>query len=372
VVAALVVLTRPALERDALLGYQDTAFACLIVGAALLEARGPRRGEAVLGLLVVAGLMRPEAWVLGGLYVLWMWPAADARRRVRLAGIAAVAPLVWAASDWLVTGDALHSLHGTAALAEAVDRRRDVVDAPYWTAQYFGYTLREPLVVGIPIGLLFAWRHRKQATLLPLAIVVAMVAVFMVGPVFGLPLIGRYVRTPSVFLALFYGLAVCGWLLLRDPRARRIWLGAGLFTAALSVVFLPWHVGMLADLERRLDRDGAMFAALREAGRAPAVRDAMAACGGRISTSDHRPIPHLRYWLGTDPGTVSTIATNASPLRGVLLQPRRVPLMRRFYQENFPRIAVPAGYAEIYRNAAWRVVAAPRCAQSASPSPSSS
>ena len=28
-VAALVVLTRPALERDALLGYQDTAFAAL-------------------------------------------------------------------------------------------------------------------------------------------------------------------------------------------------------------------------------------------------------------------------------------------------------------------------------------------------------
>src|SRR5215218_11160361 len=39
VVAALVVLTRPALERDALLGYQDTAFAVLIVGAVLLEAR---------------------------------------------------------------------------------------------------------------------------------------------------------------------------------------------------------------------------------------------------------------------------------------------------------------------------------------------
>ena len=49
VVAALVVLTRPALERDALLGYQDTAFACVIVAAVLLEARRPRRGEAVLG-----------------------------------------------------------------------------------------------------------------------------------------------------------------------------------------------------------------------------------------------------------------------------------------------------------------------------------
>jgi hypothetical protein len=360
-VAALVVLTRPALLRDALLGYQDTAFAVLIVAAVLLEARRRRRGEAVLALLVVAGLMRPEAWVLGGLYVLWMWPAADHRRRVRLAALAVLAPLLWALADWFVTGDPLHSLHGTAKLAEAVDRRREIGQAPYWTAQYFGYTLREPLVLGIPIGLAFAWRYRRHELLLVLAVVGAMIAVFVVGPLFGLPLIGRYVRTPSVLLGLFYGLAVCGWLVLKDPRARRLWGGLGILAATLSIVFLPWHVGMLADLERRLDRDGTMYVALRDAARAPAVRDAVAGCGGRISAADHRPLPHLRYWLGTDPGTVGTVAAGASPLRDVLLLPRQVPLMRRFYQENFPRVAVPPGYREIYRNAAWRVFAAPDC-----------
>ena len=361
VVAALVVLTRPALERDALLGYQDTAFACLIVGAVLLEARRARRGEAVLGLLVLAGLMRPEAWVLGGLYFLWMWQAADGGRRLRLAAMVVAAPLIWALSDLLVTGDALHSLHGTADLAEAVDRRRDIVDAPYWTAQYYGYTLREPLVAGIPIGLFFAWRFRRREAILPLVVVVAMTLVFMIGPAFGLPLIGRYVRTPSVLLSLFYGLAVCGFLLLADPRARSLWRGVGIFTAALSIVFLPWHVGMLADLERRLDRDGRMYEELRSAARAPAVRAAVDRCGGRISASDHRPLPHLRYWLGTDPGSVGTVAQDASPLADVLIQPRRVPLMRRFYQENFPRVETPPGYEEIYRNDAWRVLAAPGC-----------
>ena len=106
----------------------------------LLEARQPRRGEAVLGLLAVAGLMRPEAWALGGLYWLWMWPrgrhraaapAARPRRRSRRS-----CGRSWTA---YVTGDPLHSLHGTADLAEAVDRRRDIEQAPYWTAQYFGY-----------------------------------------------------------------------------------------------------------------------------------------------------------------------------------------------------------------------------------------
>ena len=80
-------LTRPVLERDALLGYQDTAFAVLILGAVLLEARRPRRGAPVLVLLVLAGLMRPEAWVLGGLYVLWMWPARRTAGALALAAV---------------------------------------------------------------------------------------------------------------------------------------------------------------------------------------------------------------------------------------------------------------------------------------------
>ena len=73
-------------QRDALLAYQDMPFAALIVGAVLLEARRPRRGDAVLVVLAVAGLLRPEAWVLSGLYVLYTVarPApAGARARCR-------------------------------------------------------------------------------------------------------------------------------------------------------------------------------------------------------------------------------------------------------------------------------------------------
>jgi hypothetical protein len=320
-----------------------------------------RRGEAVLALLAVAGLMRPEAWVLGGLYALYVWPDADRARRARLLALAALAPLLWAAGDWLVTGDPLHSLHGTAALAEAVDRRRQPEQAPFWTLQYFGYALREPLAIGVPIGLFFAWRQRLRPALLPLAVVAVMTAVFMVGPIFGLPLIGRYVRTPSVLLTLFYGLAVCGFLLLPHGEARRRWLAAGVLAGALSIAFLPWHAGMLADLRGRLDRDGRMYDALREAARAPAVRAAVAACGGTISAADHRPIPYLRYWLGTAPGSVGTVEAGASRLRRVLLLPRRNALMRRFYRQNYPRVAPPPGYRPVYRNAAWRVLAAPEC-----------
>src|SRR3954467_6503005 len=150
VFAALLVATRPALLRDTLLDYQDLWFMPLIVGAAVLEAGRPRRGVPVLVLLAVAGVIRPEAWVLSGLYWLWLWPASTPRQRVLYAALVAIAPVVWCAMDLIVTGDALHSLHGTADLAAENGRRRGIGQAPHWTAQYFAFTLREPLVIGIP------------------------------------------------------------------------------------------------------------------------------------------------------------------------------------------------------------------------------
>jgi len=362
VVAALVVLTRPALERDALLGYQDTAFAVLIVGAVLLEARRPRRGGAVLGLLLVAGLMRPEAWVLGGLYWLYLWPVSDWSRRVRLAGVVALAPVLWAALDLYVTGDPLHSLHGTADLAEAVDRRRSPEQAPYWTLQYFGYVLREPIVIGFPIGIYFAWRQRLRSAVLPLAVAAAMTAVFMVGPVFGLPLIGRYVRTPAVLLALFYGLAVCGWLLLDPGRARRIWMWVGIATAALSVAFIPWHVGMLDDVRDGVDDRARAYERLRAVARAPGVAAVVERCGEQVTAAEHRAMPHLRWWLDTPPFSLSTVEAGASPLRRVLVTPRDTRAMRRFYRDQFPAIQPPGDFEGIARNARWRVDAAAACA----------
>src|SRR3954454_10980188 len=53
-VAALVVVTRPAMQRDALISYQDMPFATIVIGAVLLEARRPRRGVPVLALLALA------------------------------------------------------------------------------------------------------------------------------------------------------------------------------------------------------------------------------------------------------------------------------------------------------------------------------
>ena len=362
VVAALVVLTRPAMQRDALLAYQDVPFAALVVGAVLAEARRPGRGTLVLALLAVAGLLRPEAWVLSGLYVLWIWRDRDAAGRAGAIAIAAAAPLIWAATDWIVTGDPLHSLHGTADLAIANDRRRGVSDVPYWTAQYFGYALREPLVLGVPIGLVFAWLHARRQSYLPLAVVVAMVAVFAVGPVFGLPLIRRYIATPAVLLTLFYGLAVAGWPMLpRGSRARTGWMAVGVVSVLLSVAFIPWHYDLLRTVDRRIEKDGVLYGDLQEAVEAPQVVAAFAACPD-LTAGDHRPMPFARFWLDGAPGTVSTVEGGASPMGKLLLMPVKGPTTARIYPPKiFPKVKTPAGFRTIYTNRSWRVSAAPGC-----------
>jgi hypothetical protein len=360
VVAAAAVATRPALQRDALLAYQDIPFAAVIVGAVLLEARRPRRGASVLAVLAVAGLLRPEAWFLSGLYVLYMWPAVPVRTRALFCGIAAAAPAIWMLSDLVIAHDALHSLHGTAALADEQDRRRHIGQVPYWTLQYFGFTLREPLLVGVPIGLAFAWVYRRREGVLPVAVAVAMTAVFAIGPLFGLPLIGRYLRTPAILFALFYGLAVCGWALLPEGRPRRWWLAAGMLALIVSVAFLPRHVDMLDGLHKRIERDSRLYADLRLVGEAAPVRKAFDACQP-LSVADHRPLPYLRYWLEGDPGSVGTIEKGADPLGRLLVLPRRVPHVRRFYKENFPNVSPPASYRAIYGNGSWKVFAAKGC-----------
>jgi hypothetical protein len=263
--------------------------------------------------------------------------------------------------DLIVTGDALHSLHGTADLAEENERRRSVAEVPRWTAQYYAFTLREPFIVGLPIGLAFAWRYRCRQVLMPLAVVGAMTAVFAIGPVFGLPLIGRYLRTPSVLLAVFYGVAVFGWLMLRPgTRERRVWLGLGVVTAVASIAWLPWHADMLAERHQRAEREGVLYGDLREAGRAPAVRAAFDRCAP-LSAADHRPVPYIRWWLDGDPGSVGTVEKSRDPLGRLLLVPRETFIPRWFYRENLPRVAPPDSYRRIYQNGSWRVWAAPDC-----------
>src|SRR3954464_15967231 len=154
-----------------------------------------------------------------------------------------------------------------------------------------------------------------------MAVAVAMPLVFAIGPIFGLPLIARYIRTPAVLLTLFYGLALFGWLSLPRGRERGAWGGAALVVLGLFAYFAPKNVKMLDGLRLRSEREGRFYRDLRRAGEAPAVRGGFARCAP-LTATDHRPIPYIRWWLDGYPGSVGMIENGSSP-RGRLVLSHR-------------------------------------------------
>src|SRR6202043_1388702 len=103
--AALLLLSRFFDENLAAQGYLDISYVALIVWAIVLEVERPRRGAPVLLVLAAAGSLRPDAWVLSGVYWLWCSWRADNRLRLKYLALAAIAPVAWVLVDAIVTGN---------------------------------------------------------------------------------------------------------------------------------------------------------------------------------------------------------------------------------------------------------------------------
>lgn len=394
VLAALVILTRPAFGRNAEFAYQDIPFALFVSWALLLEVRRPRCGWPVLLLLTLAGLLRPEAWVLSAVYWLWLvWGQTpeDGRRAVTgrpwreqprafvravrpqlraiprsdlapLAGLAvlgAAGGLLWAISDWAITGDALHSLHGTSDLAAQLDRPRSPVEAPFRTLKFLGFTLREPLIVGVPIGCVFVLLLARRGLIL-LGVAAAMLGFFLLSTFAGLPLIARYVLTPTIFLAIVYAAGCLGWLDLPEgSRERRLWKRIGLLSLAGSIVFLPVHLDLVDTVRTKVTNSREIQTDLKDIADSPFVAEYRRHCG-RITTYDHPEVPALRYYLKAPPGDVRDRHDTRFPLAQLLLMPVDERVEKRYYQ-GVPPLIVPPGYREVFRSTYWRLMARRDC-----------
>ena len=186
--------------------FVDVPFLALVVWAAALEAARPRRGVLPMALLAAAGLLRPEAWVLAGIYWLWCAPGRDLRARVGLLALVVLAPLCWALVDLAVTGDPLYSLHATSKLAEDLGRVRGVAHVPRAFVTFLADVARPPVALAGVVGLVLAVRRFGVARMaVPIALLGAGALTFVLTGIAGLAIIQRYLTVPAVALCVLAG-----------------------------------------------------------------------------------------------------------------------------------------------------------------------
>jgi hypothetical protein len=296
--------------------YVDVPFLALVIWAAALEARAPRRGRAVMALLAVAGLLRPEAWVLGGLYWLWcIWPPRARGLRLDLLALAVAAPLVWAAVDVWVTGDPLFSLHATSDLADELNRNRGLRDVPASFVSYVVDTAREPVALAALGGVVLAWRLKKGRALhVPAGLFAAGALTFVATGVAGLSVLPRYLTVPVIAVCLFAGYGVAGFTTLEPGRVRTWWTRAAIGMGALGLVFVAIKAPVVNRLVAELRFIRSTHAELQAVLTAPAVQRSMRC--GPLTFPNYRLVPDARWMLDLPPSRVGARSDRRSA-RGV-------------------------------------------------------
>jgi hypothetical protein len=310
--SALLVLSRFFVENLAAQGYLDISYVALIVWAIVFEVERPRRGMLVFLTLAAAGLLRPDAWVLSGVYWLWCaWPGRggasidtdrrsrdlrSASRRLQYLGLALIAPVVWVGVDAIVTGNPLYSLSSTAELAQELERTQGLssVIASVWT---FGVRIDKlPVILGGLIGVPIAVWLQPRRVLTPLAALVVLIGVFVAEGAAGASVIDRYLMGASIVLLLFCAVTIGGWAMLQPGSAlRRIWMVG----AAALVIYGGVSVATtlsLSSLRTTLAYHEDFHEELAAALKSPRVHAALQRCP-LVSLPDNKLIPDARWIL---------------------------------------------------------------------------
>jgi hypothetical protein len=302
-VAALLVLSRFFLENLAAQGYLDISYVALIVWAVVLEVEKPRRGWPVLALLAAAGLLRPDAWLLAGVYWLWcIWPTKSnhisQRRRLGYAALTAIGPLVWVLVDLIVTGKPFYSLNSTAGLAQELGRTQGLasVIGSVWT---FAVRIDKlPVLLGAIVGVPLAIWLAPKRTRTPLVALVLLLGVFVLEGAGGASVIDRYLLGASIMLVLFCAVTIGGWAMLeRGTWMRRAWMAG----AALLVLYGATSAATtlnLTSLQNTLAYHEEFHKGLAVALHDPAVKRELKRCP-LVTLPNNKLIPDARWILDT-------------------------------------------------------------------------
>jgi hypothetical protein len=281
-VAAVGLALSADLYRTALLGSAEPALIAVTLGAVDRHLDGRR--DWALVLVAVAGLIRPEAWVVLGAYGVYVW-LREPRLRTLVAAAVVLPPALWLGLDWAGSGDPLHAsstateaTEGSAAHAsvpslEVVRRAADAVIVP--------------TLVLAAVGLVEAARRRDRRVLAIAALAIAWIVVVAIMAEAGFTGTRRYLAAPAAAICVVSGVGLA-WLL-SAVRAGRARVAAACAIAALSLV--PAFV-------RAREEGRTLSVARSQADQLDELRDAVAEVGGRGAVRAVGP-PAINPWLQT-------------------------------------------------------------------------
>jgi hypothetical protein len=317
--------------------YVDEPFLALVLWAAALEAERTIRATTrdsgggtrlIWALLILAGLLRPEAWLLGGAYWLWLcWP--DRRPLWKLIPLVVAAPLLWCLVDAIVTGDPLFSLHSTSDLADELNRSRSFSEVPGDFVSFLVDTARLPVAVAAVAGTVWSFRRRDfRAAHVPVALFLAGSITFLLTSAAGLSVLPRYLTVPAVALCL--------------PAGYFVTRNRALFTVAIvgGLAFVVLHGDAFGKLATELRFIRSTHDDLAAVLRTPTVRDGRRC--GPVTLPNYRLVPDTRWILDA---TQKQVGSRSAVQRdhGVALLLVGEKLLRRygFADGASPRTNVP-------------------------------
>ena len=365
VLAAVLVFASAPITQLAARTYVDVWSACALVWATAIEVHRPRRGWPVTALLVTAGLMRPEAWVLAGVYWLYLFRGRDWRGRIGLGALTAAGPVLWVVHDWLLTGDLLHAQNQNTDAAERLASTLDV--AQLWPAVPAAIValVSPAIVVGAVAGAVLGWRHRRRATVVVIAAALLSGCTTILLGLGGLVFLPRFLLFPAIALNVMFAVGVTGWLGLARGRERWAWASVA---AALVVVLVVLAPGRLEEARRfAVAQRGyaRTIDSLEAFARTDRVRAAFETCR-RAYVPHFVYRPYLRYFLESAPLEVPyTFPDRPRGLgRSVVIVPSRhshVALRRLRWAASHRRMSA-AGFRRLAANADWTMYAPESCA----------
>jgi hypothetical protein len=347
-VAALSLALSADLYRTALLGSAEPVLIALTLGAADRHLAGRR--DWALVLVALAGLIRPEAWVLLGLYGAFVWLYEPRLRPLAVAAIV-VPPALWLGLDWIGSGDPLHA--GSTATSATEGSAANASVPAFEVVRRAADAVIVPTLVLAAIGLAFAVRRRDRAVLSLAALALGWIAVVAIMAEVGFTGTRRYLAAPAAALCVVAGVGLV-WVLeaVRERRAR---------------IALACAVGALALVPAllRAREDARMLSVARsQADQRDELRRAVDRVGGRAAVL-RAGRPAINPWLQT--ALAWELDVPLSRVQATWSSSRRHPhwappalVFRAPARLAGPRPALPRGVSAdvVARSGRWRVLRA--------------